>query len=190
VISCCVLPVAALRHIRRPTPHLGPCRLGCSKEVLARGKCPFHAEKRHAVGPAYSRFGIDWVLGGDRHANLCASHRLTQRLGPASSAQIGGPAASGSPSLSAPSIVGAGGFPRSFREHDHPPPPVSRQRQPAALFRGGRYDRAAEAASARTDRPLASASTSPSWLGCISSWPALAMDPPSPYAPSIASLPR
>jgi hypothetical protein len=34
--------------------------------------------------------------------------------GPASSAQIGGPAASGSPSLSASSVVGAGSFPRSF----------------------------------------------------------------------------
>ena len=34
--------------------------------------------------------------------------------GPASSAQIGGPTASGSPSLSAPSVVGAGSFPRSF----------------------------------------------------------------------------
>jgi hypothetical protein len=34
--------------------------------------------------------------------------------GPASSAQIGGPAASGSPSLGAPSVVGAGSFPRSF----------------------------------------------------------------------------
>src|ERR1700746_823309 len=45
----------ALRHIRRPTPHIGPCWLGCPKEVLARGKWPFHAEKCHAVGPAYSR---------------------------------------------------------------------------------------------------------------------------------------
>ena len=34
--------------------------------------------------------------------------------GPASSAQIGGPGESGGPSLSAPSVVGAGGFPRSF----------------------------------------------------------------------------
>src|SRR5712672_2612209 len=31
----------ALRHIRRPAPHIGPCWLGCPKEVLARGKCPF-----------------------------------------------------------------------------------------------------------------------------------------------------
>jgi hypothetical protein len=35
-------------------------------------------------------------------------------VGPASSAQIGGPAASGSPSLSASSVAGAGSFPRSF----------------------------------------------------------------------------
>jgi hypothetical protein len=34
--------------------------------------------------------------------------------GPASSAQIGGPAVSGSPTLSAPNVVGAGSFPRSF----------------------------------------------------------------------------
>jgi hypothetical protein len=38
----------------------------------------------------------------------------SHRAGPASSAQIGGPVASGSPSLSAPSVVGAGSFPRSF----------------------------------------------------------------------------
>jgi hypothetical protein len=34
--------------------------------------------------------------------------------GPAGSAQIGGPAASGIPSLGAASVVGAGSFPRSF----------------------------------------------------------------------------
>jgi hypothetical protein len=34
--------------------------------------------------------------------------------GSANSAQIGGPAASGSPSLGAASVVGAGSFPRSF----------------------------------------------------------------------------
>jgi hypothetical protein len=35
-------------------------------------------------------------------------------VGPASSAQIGGPAGSGTPSVSAASVIGAGSFPRSF----------------------------------------------------------------------------
>jgi hypothetical protein len=32
-----------------------------------------------ADGHALDRFGIDRVLGGNRHPNLCTSHRLTQR---------------------------------------------------------------------------------------------------------------
>jgi hypothetical protein len=58
---------------------------------------------------ALDRFGIDRVLGGDRHA----SHRLTQRW----TGQLGANRRSGCErwsSLSAPRVVGAGSFPRSF----------------------------------------------------------------------------
>ena len=62
---------------------------------------------------AFDDFGVDRVLvanGTPTAAPVTGSHSA----GPTSSPQIGGPAESSNASLSAPSVLGAGSFPRSF----------------------------------------------------------------------------